>query len=120
MTTDRPLPADVRIGHVHLRVADLERATTFYRDVLGFHVVVDGIAYGLETTFLAAGSYHHHIALNTWRSKGGTPPPPGHTGLHHIGIQYPDRAALADAVARLFTHDYYVDEARDHGATISV
>jgi len=116
----RPLPADVRIGHVHLRVSDLERATAFYRDVLGFHVVVDGLANGLPLSFLAAGAYHHHIALNTWHSRGGTPPPPGHTGLDHTAILYPNRAALADAVARLFANDYYVDDAHDHGTSVSV
>jgi catechol 2,3-dioxygenase len=75
-----PLPTSVRIGHAHLRVSDLERATAFYRDVLGFSVVADGRPAGLQAVFLAAGDYHHHIALNTWLSKDGTPPPVGHTG----------------------------------------
>jgi catechol 2,3-dioxygenase len=111
---------DMRIGHVHLRVADLDRATAFYRDVLGFKVTVDGRQFGLQATFLAAGDYHHHIALNTWLSAGGTPPPVGHTGLHHVAIVYPDRAALACAMQRLFEHDCPIDGAEDHGTTVSV
>src|SRR5689334_25372288 len=91
-----------RIGHVHLRVADLDRATAFYRDVLGFSVTVYGPAFGLQAVFLAAGGYHHHIALNTWLSENGAPPPAGHTGLHHVAIVYPDRHELARAVERLF------------------
>jgi catechol-2,3-dioxygenase len=91
-----PIHPEVRIGHAHLRVADLERATAFYRDVLGFDV----IAYGPDVdmsgmVFLSAGGYHHHIALNTRDSAGGTPPPEGHTGLHHIAILYPNRRELA-------------------------
>jgi catechol 2,3-dioxygenase len=114
------LHPDVRIGHVHLRVAELERATAFYRDVLGFSVTADGRAFGMQATFLAAGDYHHHIALNTWLSAGGAPPPHGHTGLHHFAIVYPSGAELARAVQRLFEHDYPVDGAEDHGGTISV
>ncbi|HEY3228750.1 MAG TPA: VOC family protein [Roseiflexaceae bacterium] len=110
----------VRIGHVHLRVANLERATAFYRDVLGFAVTVDARAVGLQMVLLAAGDYHHHIALNTWLSEGGTPPPAGHTGLHHVAILYPDRHELARAVQSLFDHDYPIDEGEDHGATVSV
>src|SRR5215207_2113523 len=89
----------VRIGHVHLRVSDIDRATSFYRDGLGFDVT----AYGSdqEHVFLSAGSYHHHIAMNTWHSKGSTPPPEGHTGLLHFAILYPDRRELARAVKRL-------------------
>ncbi|HEX9438025.1 MAG TPA: VOC family protein [Roseiflexaceae bacterium] len=110
----------VRIGHVHLRVANLERATAFYRDVLGFAVTADARAVGLQMVLLAAGDYHHHIALNTWLSEGGTPPPAGHTGLHHMAILYPDRHELARAVQNLLDHDYPIDEGEDHGATVSV
>ena len=83
---------DVRIGHVHLRVAALERATSFYRDMLGFAVSAYGPDHGLPgAAFLSAGGYHHHIGLNTWTSEGGTPPPEGHTRLYHLAILYPDR-----------------------------
>ena len=111
----------VRIGHVHLRVADLDRATSFYRDVLGFDVTVYGSDH--EHVFLSAGGYHryhHHIALNTWHSKGGTPPPEGHTGLEHFAILYPDRRELARAVERLLEHGYPIRAAQDHGVSISV
>jgi len=114
------LHPDVRIGHVHLRVADLERATGFYRDVLGFTVTIDGRTFGLQAVFLAVGDYHHHVALNTWLSAGGTSPPDGHTGLHHLALLYPDRHELARAVRRLVDCDYPIDEARDHGGTVSV
>lgn len=110
----------VSIGHVHLRVADLDRATAFYRDLLGFAVTADGRDFGLQAVFLAAGGYHHHIALNTWLSEGGTPPPAGHTGLHHVALLYPDRVALADAVRRLLDGAYALNGAEDHGATVSV
>src|SRR6266508_1008189 len=110
----------VRIGHVHLRVANLERATAFYRDVLGFAVTADARAVGLQMVLWAAGDYHHHIALNTWLSEGGTPPPACHTGLHHMAILYPDRHELARAVQNLLDHDYPIDEGEDHGATVSV
>jgi len=120
MNRAQPLPAEVRIGHVHLRVSDLARATAFYRDVLGFKLVGDGSGAGVAATFLAAGDYHHHIALNTFESAGGTPPPPGHTGLYHFAILYPDRAALSQAVWRLFVRDYPIEGGRDHGGTVSV
>lgn len=110
----------VRIGHVHLRVADLERGLRFYRDMLGLNVTFDGRPAGLQAIFLAAGDYHHHIALNTWLSAGGAPPPAGYTGLHHLALLYPDRAALAAAVRHLLLHDYALDGAEDHGATVSV
>jgi len=110
----------VRIGHVHLRVADLERATAFYRDMLGFTVTIDGRSFGLQAVFLAAGDYHHHIALNTWLSAGGTPAPNGHTGLYHIALLYPARPELARGVQRLVDRDYPIDEAQDHGGTVSV
>src|SRR5919202_1359739 len=93
-----PIDPAVRIGHVHLKVADLERSLAFYRDVLGFEVTQ---WYGREAVFLSAGGYHHHIGLNTWESKGGSPPPPGTTGIYHVAIRYPDRAGLADALRRL-------------------
>ena len=114
------LHPDVRIGHVHLRVANLDRATAFYRDVLGFNLIVDGEAFGLPMRLLAAGDYHHHIALNTFMSKDGTPPPVGHTGLHHFALLYPNREELAHAVQRLLDHNYMIDDARDHGGTVSV
>jgi len=110
----------VGVGHIHLRVADLDRALGFYRDILGFNLHVDGRAFGLQAVFLAAGGYHHHIALNTWASAGGTPPPAGHTGLYHVAFVYPDRFELARAVERLVERDYPIDQAEDHGATVSV
>lgn len=117
---DEALPPTVRVGHVHLRVADLWRAIRFYRDVLGFTLTIYGPAFGVQAAFLAAGDYHHHIALNTWTSAGGDPPPRGHTGLEHVAFLYPDRAALARAVRRLARHGYPVDSARDHGGSVSV
>ena len=106
-----------RIGHVHLRVADLDRATAFYRDVLGFAVTIYGPAFGMQAVFLAAGDYHHHIALNTWESLGGSPPPPGTTGLYHLAILYPTRADLGDALRRLMAADIGLDGASDHGVS---
>jgi catechol 2,3-dioxygenase len=108
------------IGHVHLRVANLDRAVDFYRDALGFTVFADGRRIGVPAVFLAAGEYHHHIGLNTFQSANGTPAPAGHTGLQHAAILYPDRAALARAVRRLRELEYPLDDARDHGGTISV
>ena len=93
-----PINARVRIGHVHLKVADLERALNFYRDVLGFELQQ---RFGSQAAFISAGGYHHHIGLNTWESKGGRPPGPGTTGLYHLAILYPTRASLADAVRRV-------------------
>jgi len=104
----------VRIGHVHLKVADLERALGFYRDVLGFELTQ---RYGTEAAFLSAGGYHHHIGLNTWESRGGTPPLPGTTGLYHLAILYPTRAALADALRRLVAAGIPLDGASDHGVS---
>ena len=100
-TEFRAIGAGARIGHVHLKVADLERAIGFYRDVLGFEVTQ---YYGRQAAFLSAGGYHHHIGLNTWESQGGQPPPPGATGLYHAAILYPTRADLADALRRLLAH----------------
>ncbi|HWH96660.1 MAG TPA: VOC family protein [Baekduia sp.] len=110
----------VRVGHVHLRVADLDRALAFYRDALGFGVTADARPAGLDAVFLAAGDYHHHIGLNTWESHGATPPPHGHTGLYHVAFLYPDRRELVVAVQRLLEHEYPIDHATDHGGTVSV
>lgn len=104
----------VSIGHVHLKVADLERALGFYRDVLGFEVTQ---RYGTQAVFLSAGGYHHHIGLNTWESKGASPPPPGTTGLYHVAILYPARAKLADALRRLVAAGIPLDGAADHGVS---
>jgi catechol 2,3-dioxygenase len=104
-----------------LRVADLDRATAFYRDVLGLDVTVYGADVGLPgAAFLSAGDYHHHIGLNIWESQGGTPLPEGHTGLYHFAILYPDRRELARAVERLLERGYPIGGAQDHGATVSV
>ena len=104
----------VRIGHVHLKVADLERSLAFYCGVLGFALTQ---RYGREAAFISAGGYHHHIGLNTWESRGGTPPPPGTTGLYHLAILYPTRAALADALRRLQQAGVALDGASDHGVS---
>jgi catechol 2,3-dioxygenase len=110
----------VRIGHVHLRAADLERATRFYRNVLAFEVTAYGSDFGLPgASFLVTGDYHH-IGLNTWHSQGGTPPPEGHTGLQHFAILYPDRRELARAVERLLESGYPIGAAEDHGVTLTV
>lgn len=109
-----PIDPRVSIGHVHLRVADLDRALAFYSGVLGFQVTQ---RYGAQAVFLAAGGYHHHIGLNTWESRGGSPPPRGSTGLYHVAILYPTRAALADALRRLATHGIALDGAADHGVS---
>jgi catechol 2,3-dioxygenase len=117
---DESIHPAVRVGHVHLRVADLDRALAFYRDALGFGLVADGRAVGLDAAFLAAGDYHHHVGLNTWESAGSTPPPAGHTGPYHVAFVYPDRRELGRAVRRLLDHDQPIDHASDHGATVSV
>jgi catechol 2,3-dioxygenase len=116
----QPIHPAVRVGHVHLRVADLDRALTFYRDVLGLGVVLDGRGHGLDLAFLAAGDYHHHVALNATETAGALPSPPGHSGLHHVAFVYPDRCELGRAVRRLLEHDHPIDHASDHGATVSV
>ena len=103
-----------RIGHVHLKVADLDRAIAFYSGVLGFEVQQ---SFGDQAAFLSAGGYHHHIGLNTWESKGASPPPPGHTGLYHTAFLYPDRPALADALARVIEAGIALDGAADHGVS---
>ena len=121
MVTEPEFHPDVRIGHVHLRVADLARATAFYRDVLGLEVTAYGPDFGLPgAAFLSAGGYHHHIGLNTWESEGGTPPPKGHTGLYHFALLYPDRRELGRAVRQILNHGYPIGGAEDHGATVSV
>jgi catechol 2,3-dioxygenase len=114
-----PIHPAVRVGHVHLRVADLDRALAFYRDALGFSVTADAREAGLPMALLAAGDYHHHIGLNTWESDGGAPPP-GHTGLYHVAFLYPDRRELARAVRRLLDHGVAIDHGTDHGGTVSV
>ena len=110
----QPIAPQVRIGHVHLKVADLERAIGFYRDVLGFEVTQ---RYGRQAAFLSAGGYHHHIGLNTWESAGGSPPPPGTTGLYHLAILYPTRAELADALRRVIKAGIKLEGASDHGVS---
>jgi catechol 2,3-dioxygenase len=110
----RPIDPGVDIGHVHLKVADLEPALDFYCDVLGFELMQ---RYGAEAAFVSAGGYHHHIGLNTWQSRGGSPPPPGTTGLFHVAIRYPTRAALADALRRLVEARVPLEGASDHGVS---
>jgi catechol 2,3-dioxygenase len=110
----KPIVAGTRIGHVHLKVADLERALGFYCGVLGFELMQ---RYGDQAAFISAGGYHHHIGLNTWESKGGQPPAPGTTGLFHTAILYPTRAALADALHRLRQAGIALDGASDHGVS---
>ena len=109
-----PIHPGVRIGHVHLKVADLERSLAFYCGVLGFQLTQ---RYGPGAAFVSAGGYHHHIGLNTWESRGGKPPPPGTTGLYHVAILYPDRKSLADALRRLIEHQIPLDGAADHGVS---
>jgi len=109
-----PIHPAARIGHVHLKVADIERALGFYRDVLGFEVTQ---RYGRQAAFLSAGGYHHHIGLNTWESAGGSPPARGTTGLYHVAIVYPTRAALGDALRRLVAAKIELTGAADHGVS---
>lgn len=110
----RPIAAGTRIGHVHLKVADLERALGFYCGVLGFELTQ---RYGPGAAFVSAGGYHHHVGLNTWESRGGPPPAAGATGLYHLAILYPDRAALADALRRLVAAGIPLEGASDHGVS---
>ena len=114
MPQNPPIVAGTRIGHVHLKVADLERALGFYCGVLGFELMQ---RYGSDAAFVSAGGYHHHIGLNTWESKGGRPPAPGTTGLFHTAILYPTRAALADALHRVISAGIPLDGASDHGVS---
>jgi catechol 2,3-dioxygenase len=112
--TSLPIDPQVRIGHVHLKVADLERALGFYCGVLGFELTQ---RYGTQAAFISAGGYHHHIGLNTWESLGGSSPPPGTTGLYHTAILYPTRRALADALRRVLEAGIPLDGASDHGVS---
>ena len=109
-----PIAAGTRIGHVHLKVANIDRALQFYCGVLGFDLIQK---MGNQAAFISAGGYHHHIGLNTWESAGGTPPPPGTTGLYHLAILYPTRADLADALKRLAANGIALDGASDHGVS---
>jgi catechol 2,3-dioxygenase len=113
----RSIASGATIGHVHLKVADLERAIAFYQGVLGFELTE---RYGRNAAFLSAGGYHHHIGLNTWESEGGSPPPAGTTGLYHVAILYPTRADLADALRRLLAHGIRIDGASDHGVSEAI
>ena len=110
----QPVAAGARIGHVHLKVSDLDRALGFYVGVLGFQLMQ---RYGTQAAFISAGGYHHHIGLNTWESLGGQPPPPGTTGLYHTAVLYPTRADLADALRRLIHAGIELDGASDHGVS---
>jgi catechol 2,3-dioxygenase len=112
MHAHAPIDPEVHVGHIHLKVADLERAIAFYRNALGFTVMQ---RMGTQAAFLSAGGYHHHIGLNTWRSRGGAPPPPGSTGLFHVAFLYPNRRALAVALRRLLNTEISLDGAADHG-----
>src|SRR3982751_3875178 len=114
---ERPIDPGVRIGHVHLKVADLDRALGFYCGVLGFALMQ---RYGTQAAFLSAGGYHHHIGLNTWESLDGAPPPRGATGLYHVAILYPTRKLLADAVRRVLAVGIELEGAADHGVSEAV
>lgn len=113
-----PVHPQTRIGHVHLKVSDIERAIAFYSGVLGFEV--QQYYSGGRAAFLSAGGYHHHIGLNTWDSLGATPPPPGHTGLFHTAFLYPDRAQLGDALRRVVQAGIPVEGAADHGVSEAI
>jgi catechol 2,3-dioxygenase len=115
--SDSSIHPDTRIGHVHLKVSDLERSVRFYTEVLGFELVT---TYGDQAAFVSAGGYHHHIGLNTWESAGGTPPPPGTTGLYHFAILLPNRLELARTLRRLLEHRWPIEGASDHGVSEAV
>lgn len=117
MSNSPPIDPGVDIGHVHLKVADLDRALAFYCGVLGFQLTQK---MGPGAAFVSAGGYHHHIALNTWESRGGSPPPPGTTGLYHVAIRYPDRRTLADALVRLEQAGIPLEGVADHGVSESL
>ncbi len=110
-------PPTTRIGHVHLKVADLDRAIAFYCNILGFELVT---RYGTQAAFLSAGGYHHHIGLNTWESLGASPPPPGHTGLYHTAFLYPDRKSLAQVLQSVISAGIEIDGAADHGVSEAI
>jgi catechol 2,3-dioxygenase len=112
-----PIDPGVSIGHVHLKVADLERSLGFWRDVLGFE---EQARMGDQAAFISAGGYHHHIGLNTWESRGGPSPPSGTTGLYHVAVRYPTRAALADALRRVLNAGIGLEGASDHGVSEAV
>lgn len=115
--TEQPIHPDTRIGHIHLKVSDLERAVAFYRDAFGFELQQ---YYGSSAAFLSAGGYHHHLGLNVWESRGGPPPAPGTTGLYHFAILYPSRKELARALRRLIQHGVPIDGASDHGVSEAI
>ena len=117
MVVSQTIDPRVDIGHVHLKVSDIDRALSFYRDVLGFDVTQ---RYGDEAAFLSAGGYHHHLGLNTWESRGGSPPAPGTTGLYHVAIRYPDRATLGDALRRVLEAEIPISGATDHGVSEAI
>jgi catechol 2,3-dioxygenase len=117
LLVSRTIDPRVDIGHVHLKVSDIDRALGFYRDVLGFEVTQ---RYGDEAAFLSAGGYHHHLGLNTWESRGGSAPSPGTTGLYHVAIRYPDRATLGDALRRILEAGIPVSGATDHGVSEAI
>lgn len=117
MDDSNPIAAGARIGHVHLKVADLERALAFYCGVLGFALTQ---RYGMQAAFVSAGGYHHHIGLNTWESRGGPPPAPGTTGLFHAAILYPTRTDLADAARKVIAAGIALDGASDHGVSEAI
>src|SRR5919202_3461599 len=112
----RPIDPGVDIGHAHLKTADIDRVYDFYVGILGFDVVFRRP----EALFLSAGGYHHHLGFNTWESRGGSPPPPGTTGLYHVAIRYPTRAALGDALRRLVEAGWPIDGASDHGVSEAI
>ena len=114
MAVHGSIPAQARVGHVHLKVSDLDRAIAFYRDVLGFEVTQ---RLGREAAFLGAGGYHHHVGLNVWESAGGAPAPPGSTGLYHVAFLYPDRRSLAEALRRILHAGLRLEGAADHGVS---
>jgi catechol 2,3-dioxygenase len=117
MSNDYTTPAETRIGHIHLKVSDINRALAFYRDLLGFELTT---MYGKNAAFLSAGGYHHHIGLNTWHSKGSSSPPKNSPGLYHTAILYPTRKDLAEALQRLIDHDYPINGASDHGVSEAI
>ena len=115
--TPHPISPDVRVGHIHLKVADIDRSLAFYCGVLGFGLKQ---RFGRQAAFISAGGYHHHIGLNTWESRGGSPPPAGTTGLYHVALLYPDRTSLGDALKRLAAANITVDGASDHGVSEAI